>query len=305
MFVVEEDDAGARLDAFAAAMTGLSRASVQRLLERGDITRNGTPTAKSTRLLAGDLVAVSLFSPEPSSVEPEDIPLEIVYEDDDLAIVNKPKGMVVHPAPGSPRGTMVNALLYHMGGRLSGVGGVVRPGIVHRLDKDTSGLLAVAKNDHTHIALQEMIARHDFTRVYHAVLVGAPRESSGRVDAPIGRHPTNRVKMAVREEGRRAITDYRVLRSFAGFSYVELRLFTGRTHQIRVHMASLGHPVAGDLLYGGGRTPFERAHEDLFAGQCLHAKILGFTHPRDGRQMLFESPLPEYFTKILALLEGK
>lgn len=304
-FEVIDGRSGERIDVFLAEALQITRSAAQKLLESGNVTVCGKPCPKNYKLRAGDVVEAEIPEPEPSEAIPQDIPIDILYEDDDLAIVMKPKGMVVHPAAGNPDGTLVNALLYRMEGRLSGIGGVLRPGIVHRIDKDTSGILIVAKNDDSHLRLSEQISVHSFDRVYHAVLVGNLREDEGTVDAPIGRHPTDRKKMAIVRDGRNAVTHYRVLRRYPGFCYVELRLETGRTHQIRVHMASLGHPVAGDTVYGGGKTPFEKKHEALFAGQCLHAKYIAFDHPRDGRRLCFDSELPPYFTEILRLLDAQ
>lgn len=236
-----------------------------------------------------------------SEAVPQDIPLDIIFEDDDLLVVNKPKGMVVHPAAGNPDGTLVNALLYHCGDSLSGIGGVVRPGIVHRIDKDTSGLLMVAKNDTAHLKLSEQIKEHSFTREYEAVIIGHLKEQKGSIDAPIGRSKNDRKKMAVTElNSKNAVTRYEVLEEYPGFSYVRLRLETGRTHQIRVHMAYLGHPLAGDGVYGG-----RNAERIMEGGQCLHARKIGFIHPTTGKYMEFTSPLPEYFTKFLEKLRNE
>ena len=305
ILIAAAEDAGKRLDAFLAEKGGITRSAAERLIGQGSVSVNGNACPKNYKLKAGDETEYALPTPAPDEAIPQNIPLEFLFEDDDLAVVNKPKGMVVHPAAGNPDGTMVNALLFHMGDRLSGIGGVLRPGIVHRIDKDTSGILIVAKNDESHLRLSEQISAHSFDRVYHAVLVGNLREDAGTVDAPIGRNPADRKKMAITPDGRRAVTHYRVLRRYPGFCYVELRLETGRTHQIRVHMASLGHPVAGDLTYGGGRTAFEKKHMALFGGQCLHAKAIAFDHPRDGRRMSFDSELPPYFTEILRRLDAQ
>ena len=288
-------EAGERLDRFVCArLPDLSRSAVQRLIDEGFVTVDGEAPGKSYKLREGDTVTVRLPAPKPAEVLPQDIPLQIVYEDGDLLVVNKPKGMVVHPAPGNPDGTLVNALLYHCGGSLSGIGGVLRPGIVHRIDKDTSGLLMVAKNDFAHQSLARQIAEHSFTRRYEAVVYGRMGQESGTVDAPIGRHPVDRKKMAVvRTGGREARTHFEVLHVYRGFSHLRLQLETGRTHQIRVHMAYLGHPVAGDPVYGPKKV-IERLN-----GQCLHAREIGFVHPRDGRWMQFTSPLPDYFVQFL------
>lgn len=279
----------------------LTRASAVRLTESGDVTLNGKTASKSDKVKTGDIVEITYPEPVSSEAVPQDIPLDIIYEDDDLLVVNKPKGMVVHPAAGNPDGTLVNALLYHCGDSLSGIGGVVRPGIVHRIDKDTSGLLVVAKNDTAHLKLSEQIKEHSFTREYEAVIIGHLKEQKGSIDAPIGRSKNDRKKMAVTElNSKNAVTRYEVLEEYPGFSYVRLRLETGRTHQIRVHMAYLGHPLAGDGVYGG-----RNAERIMEGGQCLHARKIGFIHPTTGKYMEFTSPLPEYFTKFLEKLRNE
>lgn len=279
----------------------LTRAAAVRLTESGDITLNGKTASKSDKVKTGDIVEITYPEPVSSEAVPQDIPLDIIYEDDDLLVVNKPKGMVVHPAAGNPDGTLVNALLYHCGDSLSGIGGVVRPGIVHRIDKDTSGLLMVAKNDAAHLKLSEQIKEHSFTREYEAVIIGHLKEQKGSIDAPIGRSKNDRKKMAVTElNSKNAVTRYEVLEEYPGFSYVRLRLETGRTHQIRVHMAYLGHPLAGDGVYGG-----RNAERIMEGGQCLHARKIGFIHPTTGKYMEFTSPLPEYFTKFLEKLRNE
>lgn len=279
----------------------LTRASAVRLTESGDVTLNGKTASKSDKVKTGDIVEITYPEPVSSEAVPQDIPLDIIYEDDDLLVVNKPKGMVVHPAAGNPDGTLVNALLYHCGDSLSGIGGVVRPGIVHRIDKDTSGLLMVAKNDTAHLKLSEQIKEHSFTREYEAVIIGHLKEQKGSIDAPIGRSKNDRKKMAVTElNSKNAVTRYEVLEEYPGFSYVRLRLETGRTHQIRVHMAYLGHPLAGDGVYGG-----RNAERIMEGGQCLHARKIGFIHPTTGKYMEFTSPLPEYFTKFLEKLRNE
>ena len=279
----------------------LTRAAAVRLTESGDVTLNGKTASKSDKVKIGDIVEITYPEPVSSEAVPQDIPLDIIYEDDDLLVVNKPKGMVVHPAAGNPDGTLVNALLYHCGDSLSGIGGVVRPGIVHRIDKDTSGLLMVAKNDTAHLKLSEQIKEHSFTREYEAVIIGHLKEQKGSIDAPIGRSKNDRKKMAVTElNSKNAVTRYEVLEEYPGFSYVCLRLETGRTHQIRVHMAYLGHPLAGDGVYGG-----RNAERIMEGGQCLHARKIGFIHPTTGKYMEFTSPLPEYFTKFLEKLRNE
>ncbi len=288
-----------RLDrAVAEEVDALTRSAVQKLLEQGGVTVNGVPAAKNTRLRPGDEICVTVPEPEPVEARPEPIPLDIVYEDGDLLVVNKPKNMVVHPAPGHASGTLVNALLAHCGDSLSGINGELRPGIVHRIDKDTSGLLIVAKNDFAHRGLAAQIEAHSFTREYQAVVYGTLRDDSGTVDAPIGRDPVDRKRMTVTDRhARHAVTHYQVLARYRGFTHVRLRLETGRTHQIRVHMAHIGHPVAGDPVYG------PRKVITRLGGQCLHAGKIGFVHPRTGAYLEFEAPLPDYFTSFLRGLE--
>ena len=306
IFNVGAENAGERLDSFLAKDPSLSRSAAARLCDEGAVTVNGAPARKKRLLAEGDTVEVALPEPIPDTAEPEDIPLSVVYEDGDIIVIDKPKGMVVHPAAGNPSGTLVNALLYHCKGQLSGIGGVLRPGIVHRIDKDTGGLLVAAKNDAAHRVLAAALEVHDIKREYRALVNGGFRDDSGTVDLPIGRHPTDRKRMAVLRDGdgksREAVTHYRVLERFGGVSYLALQLETGRTHQIRVHMSHLGHPLVGDTVYGGGRTPFERHHAPLLSGQCLHAVRLTLRHPRTGEDMCFESPLPEDFEKLLAIL---
>lgn len=295
------EDTGRRIDAaLAAAFPELTRSFAQQLLAEGRVLCNGRSVAKSARLTQGDALCVSLPDAQPVEIIPQDIPLDIVYEDSSLLVVNKPKGMVVHPAAGNPDGTLVNALLYHCAGRLSGINGEVRPGIVHRIDKDTSGLLIVAKNDFSHTRLAEQIQTHTFTREYSAVVYGSFKENAGTVDQPLGRHPTDRKKIAVlpnSPSARRAVTHFWVVKRFQGFTQLRLRLETGRTHQIRVHMAYLGHPVAGDPVYGPKKSITS------LEGQCLHAGKIGFVHPRTGEYLEFEAPLPAYFTGFLQKLK--
>lgn len=294
------EDAGKRLDAWLAEQTGLSRSALQRLAEEGRITSEGRPLAKNARLTGSETVTVSRPAPEAIDVVPQNIPLEVVYEDADVIVVNKPKGLVVHPAPGHPDGTLVNALLYHCAGQLSGIGGAIRPGIVHRIDKDTSGLLVVAKNDAAHQALSAQMSVHSIHRVYHAVVYGNLKEDEGFVEKWLGRDPRDRKKMAVLAENaagaKYAYTGWQVLERCGNFTYIACKLKTGRTHQIRVHMASTGHPLAGDAVYGP-----KNCIKSL-NGQCLHAKELGFVHPRTGEWMQFDSPLPPYFTEFLTRL---
>ena len=297
-FTAAPADAGQRLDRWLAGQAGApSRSALQGLMEAGFVRRNGAPANKKDKLAAGDRITLTLPDPQPIEAQPQDIPLDIVYEDDHLLVVNKPKGMVVHPAPGNPDGTLVNALLYHCRGRLSGVGGAIRPGIVHRIDKDTSGLLVVAKDDLTHQGLSEQMAVHAIHRVYHAVVYGNIRQDTGTIEAPIGRDPRDRKRMAVTPgQGKRACTHWQVLERFGRFTLLACRLETGRTHQIRVHMAHIGHPLAGDPVYGPRSVIRE------LQGQCLHAKELGFRHPVTGQEMRFDSPLPAYFTTFLERL---
>lgn len=288
------DGGGGRADVLLAAFLGVSRSSAARLCEDGCAVRGEKILNKKDILLPGMRVKVTLNDPENPEILPENIPLDIVYEDDCLLVVNKPKGMVVHPAPGNYGGTLVNALLYRCGDGLSGINGVARPGILHRIDKDTSGLLLVAKNDFAHRELAKQIAAHSFTRVYEAVVYGIVANDSGEINAPIGRHPVKRKQMAVTEKNSKpAVTRYTVIKRYAKFTHVALKLETGRTHQIRVHMAYIGHPVAGDPVYGPKKCIAG------LRGQCLHAKTIGFVHPQTGRYMEFDSPLPDYFTKFL------
>ena len=285
-----------RLDKLISDNSELSRSAAAKLIERGLVTVNGKSADKKTVLKSGEIALVEIPEPEPQDILPENIPLDIVYEDDDLLVVNKPKGMVVHPAAGHFSGTLVNALMYHCKDSLSGINGEIRPGIVHRIDKDTSGLLIVAKNDFAHIGLSEQIKAHSFTREYQTVVCGNIKQD-GTVNAPIGRHKLDRKKMCVTaENSREAITHYFVLRNFAGYTQLRVQLETGRTHQIRVHLSYIGHPVAGDEVYGNGKPKW-------LAGQCLHAKKIGFVHPRTGEYLEFDSDLPEYFKKFLREIE--
>ncbi len=292
-YLLDVSVAGERLDRFLSDGTegAVTRTAAARLIEQGQCLVNGEPCPKNYKVRAGDKVELTV--PEARKVEllPEEIPIEIVYEDSDLLVVNKPKGMVVHPAAGHSSGTLVNALMAHCGSGLSGINGELRPGIVHRIDKDTSGLLIVAKSDFAHRSLAEQIAAHSFTREYEAVVCGAVAED-GTVDAPIARHKIDRKKMCVTEGGREARTHYFVQARYAGYTHLRLRLETGRTHQIRVHMAYIGHPVAGDPVYGNGKPK-------SLGGQCLHARKIGFLHPRDGRYLEFEREPPESFQKFL------
>lgn len=308
--VAQDTDKGTRLDQFVATAADLTRSAAARLIEEGAVTVNGKTVAKNYKLSKGDVVEITLPEPEAAEALPENIPLDIIYEDNDIIVINKPVGMVVHPAAGNPTGTLVNALLYHCGASLSGVGGVIRPGIVHRIDKDTSGLLVVAKNDEAHLALSAQLKEHHVSRIYTAIAVGNFREESGTVDAPIGRHPVDRKKMAVIHNSelrsRDAVTHWSVLaRGEAdgnSFTLVRCQLETGRTHQIRVHMASVGHPLLGDAVYGGANTRFEAKHRASIVGQCLHAGELHLTHPRTGEEMYFSAPMPQSMQHVVDIL---
>ena len=296
---------GERIDTAASQLFGITRSAAASMIEDGAILHNGRPAKKNVRVKDSDVLSMTDRELKQPDAVPEDIPVRIVYEDDHLAVVDKPKGMVVHPAPGNYEGTLVSALLFHMKGRLSGINGVERPGIVHRIDKDTSGLLIVAKTDEAHIKLAEQIKDHSFMRRYDGIIVGRTKEDSGTVDKTVGRNPGDRKKMAVNvPDGREARTDYRLTEAYNGFSRMLFTLHTGRTHQIRVHMASLGHPLMGDTVYGGGRTAIERRYADLLRGQCLHARYIGFTHPVTGEYMEFDAGEPEYFSKIVKILSG-
>lgn len=278
-------------------MPDITRSYLQKLLKDGSVQMNGKPVKASTKTAVGAVIALTIPEPEEPEILPENIPLDILYEDSDVILINKPKDMVVHPAAGHYTGTLVNALMYHCRGDLSGINGVLRPGIVHRIDKDTTGVLIVCKNDRAHNALAEQLKEHSITRKYRAIVCGNLKEDEGTVDAPLSRHPQDRKKMAiVRSGGKRAVTHYRVLERFGNDTYIECQLETGRTHQIRVHMASLGHPLLGDEIYGRAKSPFK------LEGQTLHAMVLGFIHPTTGEYMEFEAPLPEYFEKLLEKL---
>ena len=289
-----EESKNQRLDAFlASSLDGLTRSQAARLIESGEVAVNGKTAGKSYKLAGGEDIAVTLPEPEPVEAVPQDIPLDVVYEDADVIVVNKPSGMVVHPAPGHPDGTLVNALLYHCAGTLSGVGGALRPGIVHRIDRDTSGLIIAAKNDAAHQYLSAQLADHTLARTYECIVVGALREDRGTVDAPIARHPTDRKRMAVVAGGREAGPHWEVIARYPGYTHVRCRLETGRTHQIRVHMAYIGHPILGDTVYGA------KKEVPGLTGQCLHAVGLRFLHPRTHEVVELFCPLPEEFTRML------
>ena len=292
---LKSEENGKRIDAYVSSNTDITRSRAASLLEEGNITVNGVVPLKSYKLKIGDEICVNIPDPIELDLVAQDIPLDIVYEDEHLLVVNKPKGMVVHPAAGNYEGTLVNALLFHCKGSLSGINGVMRPGIVHRIDKDTSGLLIVAKNDTAHLFLAEQIKEHSFTREYEAVVHGNIKADNGSIDAPIGRHPVKRKQMAVTpENSKNAVTHFTVLQRFGEFTHVRLRLETGRTHQIRVHMSYIGHAVAGDEVYGPKNVV------KGLGGQCLHAKKIGFIHPQTHEYMEFDSELPQYFNSFLA-----
>ena len=295
-FEVLSEDADSRIDRYLAQqMPDQSRSFLQKLIREEQITVNGRPVKANYRLQPEDQVLVIVPDPQLPDILPENIPLDILYEDSDVLVINKPKGMVVHPAAGHYTNTVVNAVMYHCQGNLSGINGVMRPGIVHRIDMDTTGAIVICKNDQAHQSLAQQLKEHSITRSYRAIVWNNLKEDEGTVDRPIGRHPVDRKKMAVNEKnGKPAVTHYRVLERFGRFTYIECRLETGRTHQIRVHMASIGHPLLGDEVYGpSGKQPFR------LQGQCLHAMTLGFRHPSTGEYVEFEAPLPEYFTQLL------
>ena len=297
--ILYADMAGERLDAFLArSVENLSRSGAQKLLEEGMVLRCGKPGKKNDKLNIGDEISVTIPEPKQVDIVAKEIPLDIVYEDEDVLVINKPKGLVVHPAAGHQDDTLVNGLLYAMGDDLSGINGELRPGIVHRIDKDTSGLLAVAKNDLAHTVLASQLKDHTMARTYEAIVCGSFREDSGTVDAPIGRHPSDRKKMTVTQRNsRNAVTHWEVVRRYRGYTHVRCRLETGRTHQIRVHMAHIGHPILGDTVYGHKKPELGQD------SQCLHAGLLCFRHPRDGRPVMVMAPLPAYFEEVLEKLE--
>lgn len=300
-FTVENEE-GMRVDKYLALnLPELSRSHIQKLIKDDLVMVDKKPVKANYRLSLYDRIEVAVPEPEEPEILPENIPLDILYEDSDIIIVNKPKQMVVHPAPGHPSGTLVNALMYHCGRELSGINGIARPGIVHRIDMDTTGSLVVCKNDTAHQKLAEQLKEHSVTRIYEAVVHGNIKESEGTVDAPIGRHPTDRKRMSVRaKQARNAVTHYQVLERFGEFTHIQCRLETGRTHQIRVHMASIGHPLLGDAVYGPTRCPIKGLQ-----GQTLHAKTLGIVHPRTGEYLEVQAPLPEYFVELLQNMSHK
>lgn len=300
-FEVEAEQEGERLDKFLSIIyPEFSRAFFQKLIKSKQVSVNETPQKASYCVKIDDIVTVEIPDAVETTIEPENIPLDILYEDDDVLIVNKPKGMVVHPSAGHYSGTLVNAIMYHCKDTLSGINGEIRPGIVHRIDMDTTGSLIVCKNDEAHVNIAQQIKEHSVNRIYVGIVCGNVKEDSGTVEGAIGRHPIERKKMAINEKnGKPAITHYKVLERFKNYTYMQFKLETGRTHQIRVHMASIGHPLLGDTLYSSGRSPFKHLQ-----GQCLHAKTIGFIHPKTGEYMEYSAPLPEYFEKMLCLLKS-
>ena len=304
--IVSNESKGKRIDAFLSDNENITRSAAARFCDNGRVLVDDKDVAKNYKLRGGERIVIDYPPVEPDDAQPENIPLDVVYEDEDIIVVNKPSGMVVHPAAGNPNGTLVNALLYHCGDSLSGIGGVVRPGIVHRIDKDTSGLLVVAKNDEAHLFLSEQIKRHDVSRIYYAIACGNVKNEEGTVNAPLGRSPSDRKKMAIIKDptknSKEAITHYTVLERFNGFTFIKCKLETGRTHQIRVHMASLGHALLGDEVYGGDKTKFGQTTKALISGQCLHAGELILTHPRTKQIMHFTCPMPDNMTALLEKL---
>lgn len=298
-WLITDADAGRRIDSWIRdRLEGVSRSHLQKMIERKEVLVNGQPVKSNYRLKAHDKLCITVdTAPEAVDILPQDIPIDIIYEDDDLLIINKPKGMVVHPAAGHWDGTLVNAIMYHCRDRLSGINGQLRPGIVHRIDKDTTGSLVICKNDRAHILVADQIAEHSIRRSYEGIVLGSLPEDSGTIDAPIGRDPRNRKRMAIeRTHGKPATTRFRVLERFKDYTYARFDLETGRTHQIRVHMASLGHPLLGDEVYGPKKCPFR------LTGQTLHAKTIGLVHPSTGEYMEWEAPLPDYFTGLLGIM---
>lgn len=304
--IAGEDDRGERLDSFISARCDMTRSAAVKLIESGKVTVGGEFPKKNYKITGGESIEVCIPVPVSCEARPENIPLDVIYEDSDIIVVNKPVGMVVHPAAGNTTGTLVNALLYHCGGSLSGIGGVIRPGIVHRIDKDTAGLLVSAKNDEAHLFLAEEIKEHKVSRIYYAIVLGNIKEDSGTVNAPIGRHPTDRKRMAVvrdpARQAREAVTHWSVAERFGRFTLIRCELETGRTHQIRVHMSSIGHPLLGDTVYGGGGTDFEAKNKRIINGQCLFAAELSLTHPRTREGMTFRADFPEDFLAVLEKL---
>lgn len=300
MIFVDEDAEGMRIDKFLAEYKeNLTRSYIQKLIKQGGVCVNGKNVKASYVLSENDVISLDIPEPVEPEILPENIPLDILYEDKDVILVNKPKGMVVHPAAGHYTGTLVNALMYHCKDELSGINGVMRPGIVHRIDMDTTGVLIACKNDFSHNSIAAQLKEHSITRRYYAIVLGNIKENEGSIDAPIGRHPKERKKMAIVPNGRNAVTHYRVIERFRNYTWIECQLETGRTHQIRVHMASLGHPLLGDIVYGSEKQPFP------LQGQTLHAYVLGFIHPTTREYMEFQAPLPQYFEKTVKILRSR
>ena len=299
-FEITGHETGLRVDKYLSEqLPDVSRSYLQKIIKEGQVLADGKPVKANYKVSEGNVIELELPEAVEPEIEPEDLPLDILYEDRDVILINKPKGMVVHPSAGHYSGTLVNGLLYHCRDELSGINGVLRPGIVHRIDMDTTGVIIACKNDRAHNAVAEQLKEHSITRRYRAIVCGNIREEEGTVDAPIGRHPTDRKKMAiVQRNGKEAITHYRVLERFGNYTYIECQLETGRTHQIRVHMTSIGHPLLGDEVYGKTKSPFK------LEGQTLHAMVLGFVHPSTGQYMEFEAPLPEYFAHLLDVLRA-
>ena len=304
--LVSPESVGERIDTFVASAEDITRSAVAKLIDSEQIVVNGSSVSKNYRLRAGDVISIDYPPATDCEAVAENIALDVIYEDSDIIVINKPSGLVVHPAAGNPSGTLVNALLYHCGDSLSGIGGVVRPGIVHRIDKDTSGLLVVAKNDDAHLSLSGQLKEHNISRVYYAIVCGNPKNDEGTIDAPIGRSPVDRKKMAIIRDplknSKNAVTHYKVLERFRGFAFVRCELETGRTHQIRVHMSSIGHPLLGDEVYGGAGSKFCQTNKSLISGQCLHAGELRLTHPKTNKEMKFFAPMPEGMDKLLEKL---
>lgn len=304
--IVSPESVGERIDSFIAAEEGITRSAAAKLAENNRVTVNGSFVNKNYKVRPEDNIVIDYPPVEDCEAKPEDIALDVVYEDDDIIVINKPSGMVVHPAAGNPNGTLVNALLHHCGDSLSGIGGVVRPGIVHRIDKDTSGLLVVAKNDDAHLSLSGQLKEHNVSRVYFAIVCGNPKNDTGTIDAPIGRSPADRKKMAIIRDplknSKNAVTHYEVLERYKGFAFVRCKLETGRTHQIRVHMSSIGHPLLGDEVYGGAGSKFCQSNKSLISGQCLHAGELHLTHPKTNQEMKFFASMPDTMEKLLEKL---
>ena len=301
-YTVEKEESGIRIDRYLAEKdSGLSRSFLQKLLKEGQITVGEKAAKSNYKVRENDRIHLEIPDSSEPDIIPEDIPLDILYEDEDVLIVNKPKGMVVHPSAGHYSGTLVNAIMYHCKDSLSGINGQIRPGIVHRIDMDTTGSLIVCKNDESHVNIAEQIKEHTVNRIYVGIVCGNITEDEGTIEGAIGRHPVDRKKMAINEKnGKPAITHYKVLERFGNYTYMQFQLETGRTHQIRVHMASIGHPLLGDTLYSSGRSPFKHLQ-----GQTLHAKTIGFVHPKSGEYMEFSAPLPEYFDNLLKLLKSR